>query len=247
MKKKIYFVLSRNLYSKKLNKKSLLETKFSRHLLSESYEAFSKNNLKKCNFFLSHLILKNRYTNLISKRTQFALFKKHFLDTLTLIVFFRCFQEKKKKMICLDIGTGSGFPGLLLSIIFQESFFLLIESIRKKSIFHQIIIDFLFLYNSESIYSRIESIGKVKEFRGKFNFITARAVSEIKPLIQFSAPLLDKKGKFLILKQTENLNEEFRESLFFSSQNNKKVKGIFFVSNLKKGRVVIAFHNENKI
>lgn len=242
------FVSNRIFLGRTLNKKKqCLQIKSSENLLPETYQSFKKCTLKQCNFFLSHLILKNKYTNLISKNTQFALFKKHFFDTMTLIVFFKCFQQKKKKISSLDIGTGSGFPGLLLSIIFDHSFFLLVESIQKKSMFHQIIIDFLFLYNSGAICSRIESIGKMKEFRGKFSFITARAVSEIRPLIQFSAPLLKKRGKFLILKQTEKLNEEIKESLFFSSHNRKKIKGIFNVSNINKGRVVLTFQGENKI
>lgn len=242
-----FFVSNRIFLHRTLRKKSCLHIKSSTNLLSETYKSFKKCTLKKCNLFISHLILKNRYTNLISKNTKFALFRKHFFDTLTLIVFLKCFQDKKKKISCLDIGTGSGFPGLLLSIIFDHSFFLLVESIQKKSIFHQKIIDFLFLHNSGAICSRIESIGKKTEFRGKFSFITARAVSEIRPLIQFSAPLLQKRGKFLIFKQTEKLNEEIKESLFFSSHNKKKVKGIFYVSNINKGRVVLAFHEENKI
>jgi len=155
-------------------------------------------------------------------------------------------KKKKKKNVCLDIGTGSGFPGLLLSIILPEIFFLLIESIQKKSFFHKKIINFLFLNNSTNINSRIEGVGKIKQHRGKYDFLTARAVSEINPLIQFSGPLLEKNGKILLSKQRDQINEELKQSKNSLENSRKKIKGIFFVSALNNGRVVLMLQNQEE-
>lgn len=231
-------------FSSKFNTKKEKFTSVKEKISSKTFQNFKKMNLNKSIFFLEHLVLKNKYTNLISKNTQFDLFRKHFLDTITLVIFFQCFHLKIKKMNCLDLGTGSGFPGLLLSIIFSEPFFLLIESVKKKNSFHKSIIDYLILNNSKAISCRIESIGKLKNYRQNFNFLTARAVSEIKPLVQFSSPFIEKKGKIIIFKQIKKISEEIKDSRFFVTESKKKIKGVFFVSSLKKGRALLVIDEE---
>jgi len=209
-------------------------------------EFFRKENTNDTFFFTEQLVLTNKYINLISKKTEFNIYRKHFLDTLTIVIFFKCFEKKKKKNACVDIGTGSGFPGLLLSILLPESFFLLVESIQKKSYFHGKIINFLFLNNSITLNSRIEGMGKLKEHRGNYDFLTARAVSEINPLIQFSCPLVKKNGKILLFKQTKMINEELNYSKNSLKTSKKKIKGIYFVSSLNNGRIILLFQNKKE-
>jgi len=133
----------------------------------------------------------------------------------------------------------------LLSIVLPEIYFLLVESVQRKSYFHQKIINFLFLNNSLNLNSRIEGIGKLKEHRGNYDFLTARAVSETNPLIQFSSPLLKKNGKILLFKQTNKISEEFIHSQNSLKKSKKKIKGIFFVSPFNNGRIIIMFHKKN--
>jgi 16S rRNA (guanine527-N7)-methyltransferase len=215
---------------------------FSKNLLN----FYKKKNIKNSFLFLEQLILINQYINLISKKTESNIYRKHFLDTLTIVIFFRCFQKKKKKSTCLDIGTGSGFPGMLLSIFLPEIFFILVESIQKKSNFHKKVTQLFFLKNSKPLNMRIEGIGKLTQHREEYDFLTARAVSEINPLIQFSCSLLKKEGKLLLPKQTENINEELAQSETSLQKTQKKIKGFFLVSNIKNGRMILILQNKKK-
>jgi 16S rRNA (guanine527-N7)-methyltransferase len=225
----------------KKKKKNLIKEKRENHLINV-FENLDQKNFKKSIFFIEHIILHNNYSNLISKATVAFFYRKHFIDSLTLIIFFKFFK-KKKKNISLEIGTGGGFPGLLLSIFFLKIFYVLSESIHKKSKFHAKIIKFLNLKNSKSLNSRIETIGKSKKHREFYNFIIGRAVSEFSLFIQMLFPLLNLTGKVLILKKTKQINEEINKGIISLEKNKGKIKSIFFISSINKGRIIIMLKN----
>jgi len=227
------------------NQKTKISFSEKKQFLDLSLSTLKQKNFHASSVFVEHLILTNKYTNLISKNTEYNLYRKHFLDTLTLKTFFDCFALKNAKILCLDIGTGSGFPGLMLSIILCDSFFLLVESIRKKSYFHKKMIQFLSGNNSKAISSRVETMGKIKNHREAYDFITARAVSEIKPLLLFSAPLTKPNAIILMYKQIWKINEEINEAQNQIYVNKKKIKAIFSVSSINKGRAILIFKKIN--
>ena len=99
------------------------------------YKIFNKiqNNsnhiIKNCTIFIEHFIIRNKYNNLVSKQTTYIIYRKHFLDSLTLFSIIRSFCPKSKQKFCLDVGTGSGFPGFVLTMMFPSFFFCLVDSI----------------------------------------------------------------------------------------------------------------------
>ncbi|AFP65704.1 glucose inhibited division protein B (nucleomorph) [Chroomonas mesostigmatica CCMP1168] len=210
-----------------------------RNLAFNFFEKFSQNSFEKSNNFVDHLILRNKYSNLISNKTLLSVFRRHFVDSLTIELFFNSFHPKKKFLLCLDIGTGGGFPGLLLSFFFPTCFFLLIESIKKKIIFHQKISNFLLLSNCKPLCSRAEIIGKSQKHRGNYDLIIARGVSELHSLIWFSFPLLISGGRIVVLKQIFKISEEISGAKTYFQTNKGKVKAVFPISSSKKGRMVI--------
>jgi 16S rRNA (guanine527-N7)-methyltransferase len=211
--------------------------------LEKIFEHYNKKNLKKTIFYVENLALQNNYFNLISMSTIPFFYRKHFMDSMTLNIFFEFFLNKKKKNFCMEIGTGGGFPGLLLSLFFTRFFFVLTESIQKKSKFHSKIINVLKLKNSKALNSRTELIAKSINHRRCYTFIIVRAVSELHFLIILSFPLLNINGKILILKQTIQISDEIKNGIILLKKNRGKIKSILCISYLKKGRIILILKN----
>jgi len=111
----------------------------------------------------------NKKVNLISRIDIDNIYERHILHSLSIA---KIIQFKKNTQI-LDAGTGGGFPGIPLAIMFPESFFLLADSIGKKINTVNAIINELELKNVKAIQKRVENI------EDKFDFVVSRAVTEL--------------------------------------------------------------------
>ena len=124
---------------------------------------------------------------------------KHFYDSLTISKII----DIKSQSIC-DLGSGAGFPGLVLSICYPESNLILIESNGKKCNFLNIVKDKLGLNNVTVINARVEEYAK--ENRELYDIVTARAVAPIKHLLEYGISLVKVNGNFIAMKS--NVEEE---------------------------------------
>lgn len=146
----------------------------------------------------------NQKINLTAIIEKDQVYLKHFYDsvTLTLIVDF-----KKNATLC-DIGSGAGFPGIVLKIIFPNLEITLVDSLQKRINFLNIVIEKLELQNIKAIHSRIEEYGKIK--REYYDYVTARAVAHFSLILEYGSPLLKVNGKLLLMKA--NVEQEITES-----------------------------------
>nr|UXY87974.1 glucose-inhibited division protein B [Cryptomonas curvata] len=233
--------------SNKLNikKTGIKHLTYKNELITCFLKKFSFQIVKKCTIFIEHLLIRNKYTNLVSKQTLFILYKKHFLDSLTILSILNSIWPMYSKRRCLDIGTGGGFPGFILSIITPQLYFCLIDSIRKKIQFHSKLSCFLELKNCYPLSIRAEILGKIKKHKNFYNLILARAVSDISILIELSSPLLTKMGKLMMMKKIYGISEEIKNSLFSMCNKKIKIKTIIITSARYEGKMIMILKNLN--
>lgn len=143
----------------------------------------------------------NQKINVISRKDMGSFYQNHVLHSLG-IAKVQIFQQSD---VVLDVGTGGGFPGIPLSILFPKTHFHLIDSIGKKiKVVGEIISD-LGLVNTSCEQIRAEQVTE------SYNFIVCRAVTRLNRLISWVRPNLLKHGKVLCLKGGD-LQEEINEA-----------------------------------
>ena len=152
------------------------------------------------NFLLEY----NEHTNLTAIKTKEEIYLKHFYDSLTLTKI-----ANLEKGSLLDVGTGAGFPGLVLAIIFPNLDVTLLDSNNKKITFLKECITRLQIKNAHTVYSRAEDYTKIH--RESFNFVTSRAVAELRILLELNIPAVKVNGLFLAMKG--NIETELQSSL----------------------------------
>ena len=159
--------------------------------------------LQKLNDYADFLLEYNTHTNLTAIKTKEEVYLKHFYDSLTLVKI-----ANLQKGTLLDVGTGAGFPGLVLAIVFPNLEVTLLDSNNKKITFLNECIAKLQIKNAHTVYSRAEDYTKVH--RESFDFVTSRAVANLRILLELNIPALKVNGCFLVMKA--QVEEELEDS-----------------------------------
>ena len=157
--------------------------------------------LAKLEIYYQLLVEENKKYNLTAITEEKQVYLKHFYDSLSIV---RIIDLNNQYL--LDIGTGAGFPGLVLKIVFPNLKIDLLDSTNKKCLFLQKVIDILNLKDINVINARAEEYAK--ENREIYDIVTSRAVAPLKHLLEYSIPLLKVKGNFISLKS--NIAEEIK-------------------------------------
>lgn len=165
----------------------------------EFKEALKKLNIelteeqnKNLEIYKDFLIDYNTHTNLTAIKEEDTIYLKHFYDSLTMNEFI------EDNTNILDIGTGAGFPGMVLALFHPNTHFTLLDSNNKKTTFLKLVKEKLNIQNVEIAHARAEDY--VKNHREEFDIVTSRAVAELRILVELSLPALKINGKFIPLK-----------------------------------------------
>ena len=159
-----------------------------------------EGKLNKLDKFYNLLIEWNEKINLTTITNKEDVYLKHFYDSLTL---YKDVDLNKKIKLC-DVGSGAGFPGIVLKIVFPNLDIVLVDSLNKRVNYLNEIIKELDLDKIYAVHSRMEDFSK--EHNEEFDIITARAVANVKVLSEISVRALKINGRLVFMKA--NIDEE---------------------------------------
>ena len=159
--------------------------------------------IKQLDLYYKLLIEWNEKINLTRITEEKDVYLKHFYDSLTISKVI----DLNDELLLCDIGTGAGFPGIVLKIVYPNLKIVLVDALLKRIKFLNIVIEELGLNNIETVHSRAEDY--VKFHKEEFDIVTSRAVSRLNNLLDYSIPLLKKNGYFITMKA--NCEEELKE------------------------------------
>jgi len=187
------------------------------HLTAEHVRAFQ--------IYYRELRAWNRKFNLTAVTRYEEVQLKHFLDSLTCLLALPVpgserderlpnvvpLSSKEIPLLCIDVGTGAGFPGLPLKILRPALHMTLLESSRKKITFLEHLVECLELEGVELLWARAEQVGQDAHYRERYDVVLARAVADLTVLVEYCLPLCRKGGRFIAQKGAE-LEAELKEA-----------------------------------
>ena len=169
------------------------------------------------------LIEWNSKINLTRIVEKEEVYLKHFYDSLTLNKVDKYFMDLDKEITICDVGTGAGFPGIVLKIVFPNIKITLVDSLQKRINFLNELIKKLDLKNIETVHSRVEDYAKNN--REKFDIVTSRAVANLRVLSELCIPLVKVSGYFIPMKA--NIEEEIEDSKKILNSLNSEISTIY--------------------
>jgi 16S rRNA (guanine527-N7)-methyltransferase len=154
------------------------------------------------NIYARELAEWNEKFNLTAIRNPADVEIKHFADSVSCLGAMRLFNNgaSANSLRMVDVGTGAGFPSLPLKIMCPEMRLTLVESVGKKVTFLNHMVEVLKLKDVEVVQGRAEDLGRETAHRERYDWAVARAVAEMRTLLEYLLPLVKKGGKVLAQK-----------------------------------------------
>ena len=175
----------------------------------------NEEQLNQLNIYYELLIEYNKVMNLTGITEKEQVYLKHFYDSLTIS---KILNLKEEESLC-DIGTGAGFPGIVLKIFYPNLKVTLVDSLNKRINFLNEVIKELNLENIEAIHARMEEYARINI--NKFDVVTARAVAQMHFLLEVAIPMLKINKYFIAMKG--NLENEKDYSYALDKLNSTQI------------------------
>lgn len=170
-------------------------------LISEGLDELGFENdpllIEKLEIYLATLKKWNKVYNLTAINEDSEIIVKHFLDSLSVNQYI---QNSGR---ILDVGTGAGFPGLILALFNPEKSFVLVDGVSKKISFLQEMIGKLNLKNVIAVHTKVEQYNVAEQF----DIIISRAFADIKKMTKLTSHLIKDGGKFIAMKGPDVMSE----------------------------------------
>ena len=158
------------------------------HLYDDEYDKFFT--------YCMMLLEKNKVMNLTAITDIDEVILKHFVDSLMLHKAI----DPKAVTTMIDVGTGAGFPGIPLKIVYENLNVILLDSLQKRLEFLDDVIDELKLSGIETVHARAEDAGQAEVLREKFDLCVSRAVANLSTLCELCLPFVKVGGHFISYK-----------------------------------------------
>lgn len=176
--------------------------------------SLSERQYEQMMLYYELLIEKNKVMNLTAITAFEEVVNKHFVDSLALARVFggqKNAEAALRGKSLLDLGTGAGFPGIPLKIVFPQLRVTLLDSLNKRIAFLNEVIEALGLENIEGYHGRAEDYGRQKEFREQFDYCVSRAVANLSTLSEYCMPFVRVGGSFIPYK-SGNISDELNQA-----------------------------------
>jgi len=200
----------------------------------------TQEQLESLKIYKEMLIEYNKKFNLTAIKTDEEIYLKHFYDSLTLSKVI----DLTKDLKVLDIGTGAGFPGLVLKIFFPNLSITLLDSNNKKIMFLEEVIKALNLKNITCLHKRAEELSE--EYREYFDIVTSRAVAHLRILSEISIPFVKVNGYFIAMKgKIEEEQKEAESTIKKLKGKIKKIENFLLPDKISIRNIVVIEHLES--
>ena len=176
--------------------------------INEIYEKEIVKNKEKLDAFRALLLEYNQKYNLTTILEEKDVYYKHFLDSAAGMDLFT------QGAHVAEIGSGAGFPSMVLKLLRDDLSFDLFESVGKKCEFLRAVVDNFALKNVHIYNLRAEDGAKDPKFREKYDFVTARAVARMNTLSEYCLPFVKKGGKFIAYKSGDTTEIEEAQNAY---------------------------------
>ena len=180
--------------------------------MSEIKEIFDKMHielpdgaLELLNRYYEMLIDTNKVMNLTAITEYSEVVIKHFADSAAI----GCITDMNRNIDVIDVGTGAGFPGIVLKIVYPQLSVVLLDSLNKRVNFLKNVITELGLTDISAIHGRAEDIARNKDYREKFDLCVSRAVANMSSLSEYCLPFVKVGGSFIPYK-ADGCDEEVK-------------------------------------
>ena len=166
----------------------------------------TENMQKQLEMYKNLLLEWNEKINLTAITDEEEILVKHFVDCLYCAKYIK--KEDKK---IIDVGTGAGFPGLVLAIYFPDKEFTLLDALNKRLVFLEDVINKLGLKNVKLVHGRAEEIVRIDNLYENYDIAVSRAVAQLPILLEYISPYIKVNGKCIVMKG-DNVDEEIKVS-----------------------------------
>lgn len=180
--------------------------------MSEIKEVFDKMHIELhdgaldlLNRYYEMLIDTNKVMNLTAITEYSEVVIKHFADSAAI----GCITDMNGNIDVIDVGTGAGFPGIVLKIVYPQLSVVLLDSLNKRVNFLKNVITELGLTDISAIHGRAEDIARNKDYREKFDLCVSRAVANMSSLSEYCLPFVKVGGRFIPYK-ADGCDEEVK-------------------------------------
>lgn len=151
------------------------------------------------------MVEKNKVMNLTAITQPMEVVEKHYLDSLLVVRHV----DLSRAISVLDMGTGAGFPGIPLKIVFPHLHVTLADSLNKRILFLDEVIDACGLTGIDTVHGRAEDLGRNNNYREQYDLVVSRAVANLSTLSEYCLPLVREEGLFVSYKSAE-IEEELK-------------------------------------
>lgn len=184
----------------------MIESEFIKYL-DDLGVKYDDNKLESLNKYYLMLVEYNKVMNLTGITEKKQVYLKHFYDSLTIV---KSLDLNNFDSLC-DIGTGAGFPGMVIKIFYPHLKVTLVDSLNKRINFLKDVIKELKLNNIDAIHARIEDYAQNN--KEKFDIVTARAVAPLNILLEYAIPITKVNSYFIPMKGKEEDGKTYSNAL----------------------------------